>query len=99
MPIKIDVTPDSILGARAVVKRGSSWTLDLPKKLSEICKFEEAGNYNFIFIHVGNEVLLLIPMKVIVNPKTIYNTLKSYGLADFLSPVDVEKMLKELAEE
>ena len=99
MPIKIDVTPDSILGARAVVKRGSSWTLDLPKKLSEICRFEEAGSYNFIFIHIGNGALVLIPMKDIVNPKTIYNALKPYGLADFLSPVDVEKMLKELAEE
>ena len=81
------------------MKRGRSWTLDLPKKLSEICRFEEAENYNFIFVHLGNEMLLLIPMKIIVNPNTISETLKSYGIAEFLSPVDVEKMLKELGEE
>ncbi len=81
------------------MKRGRSWTLDLPKKLSEICRFEEAKNYNFIFVHLGNAALMLIPMKDMVNPDTILKTLRSYGLADFLSPVDVEKMLKELGEE
>ena len=102
MPLRIqNIKPEGILGARAVVKRGGSWTVDLPKKVSEICGFEEApkGSYSFIFVHLGDEALMLIPFRDMVNPKTIHDRLKSYGLADFLSPVDVEKMLKELAEE
>jgi hypothetical protein len=95
------VGPEGILGARAVVKRGGSWTVDLPKRVSELCGFEREpkGSYSFIFVHLGDEALMLIPFKDMVNPKTIYDRLKTLGLADFLSPVDIEKALKELAEE